>query len=129
MVIKRGAEHTIIELLHENPVVAVVGPRQCGKTTLAKMVLKRFRAVYLDLELPSDVRKLTVAEQFFLQHNDALICIDEVQRKPELFPLIRAVVDRSDVSGQFLLLGSASPELLRQSSESLAGRIAYFETK
>ncbi|MBD3315460.1 MAG: DUF4143 domain-containing protein, partial [Chitinivibrionales bacterium] len=84
-------------------------------------------SVYLDLELPSDLQKLREAELYLENHSDKLVIIDEIQRKPELFPLIRSLVDRWSRNGSFLVLGSASPELIRQSSESLAGRILYLE--
>jgi predicted AAA+ superfamily ATPase len=114
--------------LRDNPVVALLGPRQCGKTTLAKeIVAKKRSAVYLDLERPSDLKKLQDPELFFDFHKDSFVCIDEVQRYPELFPVLRSVVDASVRNGQILLLGSASGALLRQSSESLAGRISYAE--
>jgi len=99
-----------------------------GKSTLAEMVIEHFPdALYLDLERPSDMNKLTDPEAFFQQFQDRLICLDEIQRAPELFALLRSVIDKSKRHGQFLLLGSASRELIKQSSESLAGRISYFE--
>ena len=109
------------------PVVAIIGPRQVGKTTLAKQIISDSRtpSLYLDLEKQSDLFKLSDPELFFSQHSEKLIVIDEVQHKKELYPLLRAVVDQTNRPGQFLLLGSASPELIRHSSESLAGRIAY----
>ena len=114
--------------LTTSPVVALLGPRQCGKSTLAKqLIAAQPHSVYLDLELPSDCNKLTDAESFFRFNQDALICIDEIQRVPDLFPTIRAIVDQNRRNGRFLLLGSASQDLLRQSSESLAGRISYLE--
>ncbi len=126
-IISRTAESEILERLETSPVTAIIGPRQCGKSTLAKKILQSFPdTIYLDLELPSDLRKLTDAEQFFSLNKDSLICIDEIQRKKDLFPLLRALIDKTGRSGQFLILGSASPELLRQSSETLAGRISYF---
>ncbi len=110
-------------------VVAIVGPRQVGKTTLAKQVTTELDlpSVYLDLELQSDLFKINDAELFFLQNADKLIIIDEVQIRKDLFPLLRAVVDKTRKPGQFLLLGSASPELIRDSSESLAGRVAHHQ--
>jgi len=106
--------------------VAILGPRQCGKTTLARRLLEEIpNAIRLDLERPSDLAKLDDPEAFFSLHHDKLVCLDEIQRRPEIFPLLRSVVDDRGRNGQFLILGSASPELLRQSSESLAGRIAF----
>lgn len=110
------------------PVVAILGPRQSGKTTIAKQLLKNINnSIYLDLELDSDFEKLENAEFYLKENQDKLICIDEIQRKPNLFPLLRALVDQNRVSGRFLILGSASQDLLRQSTETLAGRIAYYE--
>lgn len=111
------------------PVVSIIGPRQVGKTTLAKQIMSESAkpTLYLDLELQSDLFKLNDAELFLSQHSEKLIVIDEVQNKKELYPLLRALVDRTREPGQFLLLGSASPELIRHSSESLAGRIAYHQ--
>ena len=119
----------VLDKLDTYPVVAITGPRQAGKTTLAKAISHQVQrpVLYLDLELPSDANKLRNPE-FFLRENEAkLIVIDEVQRQPELFPLLRALVDQRREPARFLILGSASPELLRQSSETLAGRIAYLE--
>ncbi|MDP2337852.1 MAG: ATP-binding protein [Bacteroidota bacterium] len=111
------------------PVVAIVGPRQVGKTTLAKQIMSELAksTLYLDLELQSDLFKLNDAELFLSQHSEKLIVIDEVQNKKELYPLLRALVDQNREPTRFLLLGSASPELIRHSSESLAGRIAYHQ--
>ena len=112
--------------LKNNPVTAVVGPRQCGKSTLIRHLVSYDRPfVYLDLERPSDLRKLDDPEWFLQHQRGKLVCIDEVQRRPELFPLIRSLVDEWGGNGHFLILGSASRDLLMQSSESLAGRITY----
>lgn len=112
--------------LAETPVVALLGPRQCGKTTLAKRILaRRPDAIRLDLERPSDLAKLADPEFFLSRHRDRLVCIDEVQCRPDLFPVLRALCDETGANGRFLLLGSASRDLLRQSSETLAGRISY----
>jgi uncharacterized protein len=112
--------------LKTNPVTAILGPRQCGKTTLAKEMLKNIKkAIYLDLERPSDLAKLENAEWYLSGQKGKLVCIDEIQRKPELFPLIRSIVDENNTNGQFLILGSATQNLIKQSSESLAGRITY----
>jgi uncharacterized protein len=114
--------------LDHNPVTALIGPRQCGKSTLARHVLqKRPAALFLDLDLPSDLRKLDDPEFFLKEHADRLICIDEIQQKPELFSLLRALIDQDRRPGRFLILGSASRDLIRQSGETLAGRIHYIE--
>ncbi len=127
--IARHIEPELWDRLRTYPVVAITGPRQAGKTTLAKTIIAHWdkEAIYLDLELPSDLARLTHAELYLKENEDRLVVIDEVQRKPELFPLLRALVDQNRVAGRFLILGSASPEMLRQSSETLAGRISYLE--
>jgi predicted AAA+ superfamily ATPase len=115
------------------PVVAIVGPRQVGKTTLARALeaVAGKPVVHLDLERPSDLARLQDPELFLRNQTGKLVVLDEVQRAPEIFPLLRTLVDDRRQSGEraghFLILGSASPALLRQSSESLAGRIAYHE--
>lgn len=126
--ILRRADETVKQYLNEFPVVAILGPRQSGKSTLAKQFdTGDTEKVYLDLELSSDIRKLSDAEYFFESYPEAFFCLDEIQRVPDMFKTIRSVVDRTDRNGQFLILGSASPDLIRQSSETLAGRIAYIE--
>ena len=129
MSIPRKLQSKALKSLSSFPVVAILGARQVGKTTLAKSIASRFSGstVYLDLELDDDLRKLDQAQLYLEEHSDSLIILDEIQRKPELFPLIRALVDMDRRPGRFLILGSASPDLLRQSSESLAGRIYYHE--
>jgi len=128
----RVIEAQVEARLADFPIVAVLGPRQCGKTTLIReAVARRSGVVYLDLERPSDLAKLRDPELFFNLHRSqgtaSLFCLDEIQRAPEIFPLLRSLADEERRNGQFLLLGSASRELLRQTSESLAGRIAYLE--
>ncbi len=117
------------ELLGSFPAVALIGPRQVGKTTLANELLVSRDGVYLDLESPSDLAKLTDPELYLNQHRDKLVILDEVHRLPQIFQLLRGIIDKNRregiTSGSFLLLGSASIDLLRQSGESLAGRIAY----
>lgn len=114
------------ELLNRNPIVAILGARQVGKTTLARELATRFpgTAVRFDLEDPDDLARLA-EPKLALGSQDGLVVIDEVQRQPDLFPVLRVLVDRPENTARFLVLGSASPELLRQSSESLAGRVAY----
>lgn len=113
------------------PAVALLGARQVGKTTLAKTIAKDIDSIYLDLEAPEDLLKLSDPTSFLSGHADKLVILDEIQRSPELFPVLRGLIDKSREqgrrAGQFLLLGSASMDLMRQSSESLAGRISYIE--
>jgi predicted AAA+ superfamily ATPase len=126
--ISRSVEPLVLKDLHYFPVVAILGPRQCGKSTLAKMLKDKIGpSIYLDLESPSDLRKLDDPELFFLTNKKTTVCLDEIQRRPELFPVLRSIVDRRPTKGQALLLGSASGNLLRQGSESLAGRISFIE--
>ncbi|MBT4263540.1 MAG: ATP-binding protein [Deltaproteobacteria bacterium] len=126
--IKRNTENQIETYLSDFPAVAILGPRQCGKTTLAKRIgLNNQNAIHIDLEKQSDLRKLQDPELFFQANRESLVCLDEIQRIPDLFPTLRSVIDDRNRNSQFLILGSASRDLLRQSSESLAGRIAYIE--
>lgn len=131
--ISRNAEAHIRHLLAQFPAVALLGPRQVGKTTLARALATGTKPppVYLDLEQPEDRAVLSDARQYLEAQPGRLVIIDEVQRLPALFDTLRGVIDKrrraGEKAGQFLLLGSASRELLRQSSESLAGRIAYRE--
>lgn len=127
MFFDRKAAHEIVNAIAHFPVTVVTGPRQCGKSTLVKHLISEgaISATYLDLERPSDLQKLENAEWFLTSQKNKLICIDEVQRKPELFPLIRSLVDEWNRPGCFVLLGSASRDLLKQTSETLAGRIVY----
>ncbi|HXP89986.1 MAG TPA: ATP-binding protein [Fibrobacteria bacterium] len=121
-------ESLVEEDLSQEPIVALLGPRQCGKTTLAKRLAgKRANPVYLDLERPSDRRKLSDPELYLAPYSDRLVVLDEIQRVPDLFPVLRSLVDADRHPGRFLVLGSASRDLLRQSSETLAGRIRFRE--
>ncbi|MEI7996505.1 MAG: ATP-binding protein [Methylococcaceae bacterium] len=118
-------------LLDNYPAVALLGPRQAGKTTLAQAIAARHPAIYLDLESTADQAKLHNAELYLAEHQDKLVILDEVQRVPSLFQNLRGLIDQGRRqglrTGRFLLLGSASIELLQQSSETLAGRISYLE--
>lgn len=126
--IQRAITQTIILYLKSFPAVALLGPRQSGKSTLAKYITSEMNnAVYLDLEKPSDHQKLNEPEIFFNSHQDKLICLDEIQRTQELFVVLRSIIDQRNRNGQFLILGSASRELIKQSSETLAGRIIHLE--
>lgn len=130
--IDRFALPSLCRYLDEFPAVAILGPRQAGKTTLALALASRVPAsAYLDLESPADRAKLGDAAAYFDAHRSELVILDEVQRAPEIFAQLRGVIDqrrrKGKRTGQFLLLGSATGALLQQSAESLAGRIAYFE--
>jgi predicted AAA+ superfamily ATPase len=126
--IERAIQQEVVSCLRDFPAVAILGPRQCGKSTLARNIIRNAgETVYLDLELPSDIQKLSEPELFLHQHTGKLICLDEIQRMPEIFPVLRSVIDSDRSNSHFLILGSASPELIKQSSETLAGRIAYLE--
>jgi len=125
----RELQASIQRSLNEFPITGIVGSRQVGKTTLAKAIREHIRkgAIYVDLELPSDRGKLRDPELYLRQFSGELVIIDEIQRMPELFPLLRALVDQDRKTGRFLILGSASPDLIKRASESLAGRIVYHE--
>ena len=129
--IDRYLKKKLLKELEYSPAVVLLGPRQVGKTTLAFDISNQFNAVYLDLESESDRAKLEQPELYLEDHKDRLIILDEVQRTPGLFPNLRGIIDKrrraGKVNGSFLLLGSASFDLLKQSSESLAGRVAYLE--
>jgi predicted AAA+ superfamily ATPase len=116
----------IVHSLAIHPIVALLGPRQCGKTTVARMIGEQQFAAYFDLENPVDVRRLS-APLTVLEALSGLVIIDEVQRRPDLFELLRVLVDRPHNPARFLLLGSASPQLVRGVSESLAGRIGFVD--
>ena len=128
MMIQRHLEPEIRAALRRFSCVALLGARQVGKTTLARRIAAaQPGAVILDLERPSDAAKLIEPELFLGPLAGRLVVLDEVQRVPNLFPVLRSLVDERARAGQFLILGSASPDLLRQSSETLAGRVRFFE--
>ncbi len=129
--ITRSLQSEIVRSLGESPAVALLGPRQVGKTTLALDVANHTQAIYLDLESEIDRAKLEQPELYLSDHLDKLVILDEIHRAPGLFPVLRGLIDQGRRNGrkfgQYLLLGSASLSLLKQSGESLAGRIAYLE--
>ena len=129
--IARRSQAQLHNLLAEYPAVALLGPRQVGKTTLALETADAEDAVYLDLESPADRARLTDPELYLADYEDQLVILDEVHRLPGLFQSLRGLIDRGrrrgKRAGRFLLLGSASMDLLRQSGETLAGRIAYLD--
>src|ERR1035441_1807996 len=127
MVVERVALfERIRRAIRANPVTALYGPRQCGKTAAARQIARETGAEYFDLEDPVSQRRLS-EPMTALGSLRGLVVIDEVQRQPDLFPVLRVLADRKPLRARFLVLGSASPELLRQGSESLAGRIAFVE--
>ena len=130
MIARRSLTH-LHKLLAEYPAVALLGPRQVGKTTLALEIADAEDAVYLDLESPADRARVSNPELYLADHEDRLVILDEVHRLPGLFQSLRGLIDRGRRRGRrarrFLLLGSASMDLLRQSGETLAGRIAYLD--
>ncbi|OAE41727.1 ATP-binding protein [Agrobacterium tumefaciens] len=129
--IERRIEAELRHLVDESPAVALLGPRQVGKTTLALNIGETRPSIYLDLESEADRAKLSEPELYLASHGDKLVILDEVHRLPNVFQILRGLIDRNRRSGrrtgQFLLLGSASIDLLKQSGETLAGRIAYLE--
>jgi predicted AAA+ superfamily ATPase len=131
MIIKRHIQSQLKDLIQDYPAVALIGPRQVGKTTLAFEIAKTIPSIYLDLESETDRGKLTDPELYLREHQDKLVILDEVHRLPNIFQTLRGLIDQGrrlgKTAGSYLLLGSASMDLLHQSGESLAGRIAYLE--
>jgi predicted AAA+ superfamily ATPase len=129
--IERRIDADLKALLAESPAVAMLGPRQAGKTTLALAVAERLPSIYLDLESPADRARISEPELYFADHADELVILDEIHRAPGIFETLRGTIDRGRRegrgAGRFLLLGSAAIDLLAQSGETLAGRIAYVE--
>jgi predicted AAA+ superfamily ATPase len=129
--IERHIKQALVEAIDNAPAVALLGPRQVGKTTLALEIGDTRPSIYLDLESNADRAKLADPEAYLASHEDELVILDEVHRTPDLFQSLRGLIDRGrrkgKNAGRFLLLGSASVDLLQQSGESLAGRISYLE--
>jgi len=127
--INRSIASSLLETVGYFPVTGIIGPRQVGKTTLVKHLIKQIakESVYIDIENPEDYAKLSDPVLFFRRNQNKCVVLDEIQRMPELFPILRSMIDMNRVNARFIILGSASPDLIRDSSESLAGRIAYEE--
>lgn len=126
--INRNIESFVNENLSVFPAVAILGPRQCGKSTLVKMLFKNSdKYLYLDLQNLDDLNKLREPMLFFQANQEATICLDEIQLLPELFSVLRSEIDRNRRPGRFILLGSASQDLIQKTSESLAGRVGLIE--
>ena len=129
--LRRRLHDRLLQSVEHNPAVGLLGPRQVGKTTLALEIGETRPSLYLDLESPADRARLADAGRYLAEHEDELVILDEVHRAPEIFQTLRGLIDqgrrRGRKGGRFLLLGSASVDLLKQSGESLAGRIAYLE--
>jgi hypothetical protein len=126
MYFHRHLEDSIRKYQQIFPIIAILGPRQCGKSTLVKQLFfPEENSIYLDLQNLEDLNKLNDPRLFFKSNAQKIICLDEIQLIPELFSVLRSVVDEDRQNGRFILLGSASRELVQQSSESLAGRIGY----
>ncbi|MEN8227298.1 MAG: ATP-binding protein [Bacteroidota bacterium] len=121
--LKKQIENSIKDF----PVTALLGPRQCGKTTIARIIAKSSKSAFFDLENPSDIAGLSSSPMITLESQTGLVILDEIQRMPELLPLLRVLADRADHKAKYLILGSASPTLVRGVSESLAGRISFID--
>ena len=127
-IIDRNIESFVRENLSVFPAVVILGPRQCGKSTLVKMLYHNSEDyLYLDLQNLDDLNKLREPSLFFRANQDVTICLDEIQLVPELFSILRSEIDRNRRPGRFILLGSASQELIQKTSESLAGRVGLIE--
>jgi len=127
----RRLTHILVQRLREIPAVVLLGARQVGKTTLALEIARKQAAVYLDLESEADLARLSEPELYLADHLDHLVILDEIHRIPRLLPVLRGLIDRARRAdrraGLYLLLGSASMEMLKQSGETLAGRVSYLE--
>lgn len=126
--IPRRIEITVKQYLTIFPAVVVLGPRQCGKSTLIKMMSGNLPSfLYLDLQNPDDLNKLSEPMLFFEANKKVTICLDEIQQTPDLFSVLRSVIDKDRCPGRFILLGSASMELIQKTSETLAGRVGFID--
>jgi predicted AAA+ superfamily ATPase len=126
--IQRHTENIVEQYLTIFPAVVILGARQCGKSTLIKEMAKKIASfLYLDLQDINDLNKLTEPALFFEANKEATICLDEIQLLPNLFSVLRSEIDRNRRNGRFILLGSASRDLIQKTSESLAGRVGFIE--
>ena len=127
--IERKLTQKILRDLEWSPIIGLVGSRQVGKTTLVKYIqtILEIESIYLDLELSEDWQKLEDAQSYLSGHEDKCVIIDEVQIRPELFALLRALIDKNRRPGRFILLGSAAPHVVKLNTETLAGRISFHE--
>ncbi|HKJ42009.1 MAG TPA: ATP-binding protein [Sunxiuqinia sp.] len=124
---RENFQQQIQDSIKNNPVTSILGPRQCGKTTIARKISESFLSVMIDLEDPSDFELLSTSPKAFLEQQKGLVVIDEAQRMPEILPLLRVLADQDGTKQRFLLLGSASPNLVKNTAESLAGRIGFVD--
>jgi predicted AAA+ superfamily ATPase len=121
--IQRKLKSTLLQYLNIFPAIALLGPRQCGKSTLIKSLKDNLDLLYLDLQNEADLNKISDPALFFEANTSKIICIDEIQLVPQLFSTLRSEIDKNRTNGKFILLGSASREIIQKTSESLAGRI------
>lgn len=127
MIERYDLQSRIIRALESNSVTALLGPRQCGKTTIALHMASHMESEIFDLENPVDSQSLLQSPLLMLESRTGLVVLDEIQLHPELFPILRVLADRSDEQRKFLILGSASPNLIKGVSESLAGRVTFID--
>lgn len=127
MILRTHLQDKIERTLADSPITALLGPRQCGKTTISRLIAENHDAIIFDLENPADFQQLSTAPMISLQLLQGLIIIDEIQRIPELLTVLRVLADRKDYPARFLILGSASPYMMKHASESLAGRVAFID--
>jgi uncharacterized protein len=124
---RNDLEKQIVDSLESSPITILLGPRQCGKTTIARLIAEKRKSYFFDLENPSESAGLHQSPMLTLESLEGLIVLDEIQRVPGLLPVLRVLADRAETKANFLILGSASPQLIKQASESLAGRLSFVD--